>query len=194
MNKLTKTQRDQLIGIAAGTVALMAALWYFGVTAKQEELSKTEGKTAQMMDTLKKAEDTIRKTNEVAEKLAEHSQLLGKSESMLVDDRDDLAWIIQTINDIKRTSKGVNFVGYDKAVKSEAGILPGFPYTWATFKLGFSGYYHDLGKFIADLENNYPYYRVQNLDLKPDSTAGAEPERLSLTFELVVPIKASEAK
>jgi len=194
VNKLTKKQRDQLIGIGAGTLVLMAALWWLGVTAKQEELSKTEQKTAQMMDTLKKAESTIRQTNEISEKLAASTELLDKSESMLVDDRDDLAWIIHTINDFIKSRKGVNFVAYSKAVKSESGIFPEFPYTWATFTLGFSGYYNDLGKFVADLENTFPYYRVQNLDLKPDNTAGAEPERLSLTFELVAPIKISEAK
>ena len=61
MNKLTKQQRDQLISIAIGTVMVMAALWYFGVTAKQVELSATRQKSAEMSKKLHDAEALMRR-------------------------------------------------------------------------------------------------------------------------------------
>ena len=194
MNKLTKTQRDQLIGIAVGTVVLMGVLWFFGVQAKQDELSKTEKDTAAMNDTLKTGEGRIRQGEEIAEKMEVRKQLLEKREAMLAPDRDDYAWIIGTINEFLRPRKGVNIFSFSKAEVSDGGLLPTFPYKWATFHLGGSGYYNDLGKFFADLENNFPYYRVQNLEVSANATVGAEPDKLSVAFELVIPIKAGETK
>jgi hypothetical protein len=72
--------------------------------------------------------------------------------------------------------------------------LPGFPYKWATFRLEGSGFYHDFGKFFADLENNFPCFRVQNLEISGNSAGSVDPEKLTFAFELVVPVKASDTK
>jgi len=194
VNKISKTQRDQLIGIAAGTVVLMGILWYLGVTAKQEELSKTEQNTAQMRDTLKKAEGTMGNGEEIAEQLEARTQLLEKRESMLAPDRDAYAWIISTINPFIQSRKGVNIYHYSQPEVTELGIIPEFPYKWAAFHLEGTGYYHDLGKFFADLENNFSCFRVQNLEMNSIATLGAEPEKLNVSFDLVVPVKPSETK
>jgi hypothetical protein len=194
VNKISKTQRDQLIGIAAGTVGLMGILWYVGVTAKQDELSKTEKSTAQMRDTLKKAEGTMRNSEEIAEKLETRTQLLEKRESLLAPDRDAYAWIISTINPFIQSRKGVNIYHYSQPEVTEMGIIPEFPYKWAAFHLEGTGYFHDFGKFFADLENTFPCFRVQNLEMGALTTLGAEPEKLNVTFDLVVPVKPSETK
>jgi Tfp pilus assembly protein PilO len=195
VNKLSKAQREQLIGIAIGTVVLLAALWYFGVSAKQEELSKTENNTAQTQDKLKRAENTMRQGEEIADKLQAHRQLLDKREAMLAPDRDAYAWIISTINPIIQSRKGISYpFHYSQPELSDIGIIPGFPYKWATFHVEGSGFYHDLGKFFADLENNYPYFRIQNLEMSANVSTGAEPEKLNVSFELVVPVKASDSK
>jgi hypothetical protein len=192
--KLTKNQKDQLIGVAVGTVGLIGALWYLGVTAKQAELSKTEKNTAQMVDTLKRAETTMRQGDEVEERLKMRSDLLEKREAMLAPDRDAYVWVIGVINDFIKSRKGVNIFNYSQAEVADFGSLPGFPYKWATFHIGGSGYYHELGAFFRDLENNYPYFRVQNLEITANTTVGGEPEKLSVSFELIVPVKPSDTK
>jgi hypothetical protein len=194
MIKLTKPQKDQLIGIAVGTVVLVGALYYLGVTDRQDALSNTEKNTAKMMDTLKMAEGKIRQGEEIAEKLATRTQLLDKRESTLVPDRDSYAWILSTLNDFIRPRKGVNVISVNPPEVGESGILAGFPYKWATFHLVFSGYYHDMGVFIADLENNFPYFRVQNLAVSANTTVGTEAEKLTVSFDLVAPVKPSETK
>lgn len=194
MSKISKTQRGQLIGIGVGTLVLMALLWFFGVTAKQEELSKTEKSTAQMRDTLKRAEGTMRQGQEVAEKLEAVTQLLDKKEALLAPDRDAYAWIISTINPFIQARKGVNINHYSQPDVSELGIIPGFPYKWASFHLEGTGYYHEFGKFFADLENDFPCFRVQNLEVGASTTVGSEAEKLHFGFDLVVPVKPSETK
>jgi hypothetical protein len=194
VNKISKTQRDQLVGIAVGTVVLMAILWYVGVTAKQAELSHTEKNTAQMRDTLKAAEGKIRLGEEVAGRLEARTQLLDKHEMYLAPDRDAYAWIISTINPFIQSRKGVNIYHYSQPEVADVGIIPEFPYKWATFHLQGTGYFHDFGKFFADLENTYPCFRVQNLEISASTTAGAEAEKLNVTFDLVVPVKPGETK
>jgi Tfp pilus assembly protein PilO len=192
--KLSKTQKDQLAGIAVGTVAVVALLWYFGVTAKQAELSKTEKNTAQMRDTLNGAENRIRQGEDISGQLQARIQLLEKREAMLASNIDPYSWIISTINPFIQARKGVNFYHYSQPDITEVGIIPDFPYKWATFHLEGSGYYHDFGKFFSDLENNFPHFRVQNLTLSANVSAVGEPEKLNVAFELVVPIKASDTK
>jgi hypothetical protein len=195
VNKLSKAQKDQLIGIAVGTVLVVAGLWYFGVIAKQQELSKTESNYAQTQDKLRRAENTMRQAEEIADKLQAHRQLLEKREATLAPDRDAYAWIISTINPIIQSRKGITYpFHYSQPEVSEVGIIPGFPYKWATFHVDGSGFYHDLGKFFADLENDYPYFRIQNLELSSGVSTGVEPEKLNVSFELVVPVKTSETK
>lgn len=194
MIKLSKAQKDQLIAVAIGAVALVGLLWYFGVMAKQQELSKTEKNTAQMRDTLNKAESKIRQGEDIAGQLQARVQLLGKREGMLASNIDPYSWIISTINPFIMARKGVNIYHYSQPDISDAGIIADFPYKWATFHLEGTGYYHDFGKFFADLENNFPYFTVQNLTMTANSSTGGEPEKLNVAFELVVPIKASDTK
>ncbi len=194
MNKVSKTQKEQLIGITLGTLALVAVIWYFGVTAKQTELSKTMDNTAQTQDKLRRAESTMRQGEEIANKLQVHRQLLDKREATLAPDRDAYAWIISTIKPFIQSRRGVDIYHYSQPEVSDLGIIPGFPYKWATFHLEGTGYYHDFGKFLADLENDFPYFRVQNLEMSANASTGVEPEKLTVNFELVVPIKPSDTK
>ena len=194
MNKLSKSQREQLIGIIVGTLVLVALLWYFGVTAKQHELSKTQDNTAQTQDKLRRAENTMKQGEEIADKMSARRQILDRREAILAPDRDAYAWIISTLNPFIQNHKGVDGFKYSQPEVIDVGLIPGFPYKWATFHVTGSGFYHDLGKFFADLENDYPYFRIQNLEISANVSAGTEPEKLNVAFELVAPVKASDTK
>jgi hypothetical protein len=194
VNKLTKVQKSQMLGVFAGTLILMAGLWYVGVTAKQEELSKTRKDTAQELDKLNWAEGKMRQAEEIADKLEAHRQLLDKHEAILAPDRDAYAWIISTINSFVQSHKEINVSHYTQPDVSDIGLIPNFPYKWATFHLEGTGFYHDLGKFFADLENSFPYYRVQNLEMSSMSASGVDAEKLQVTFDLVMPVKSTDTK
>jgi Tfp pilus assembly protein PilO len=191
VNKLSKAQRDQMIGIAFGTVALMAALWYFGVTAMQNELAATRRKSAEMRQKLHDAEALMRRGDEISGTLHNRSELLAKREAGLAPDRDAYAWLIDLVNTFIQSRKGVNVDTYSQPEVSDVGIIPRFPYRWATFHLKGTGYYHDFGKFFADFENAYPYFRIQNLNMSANSGSGPDAEKLSVTFDLVAPVASS---
>jgi Tfp pilus assembly protein PilO len=193
MNKLSKAQRDQLLGILMGTVMAMGALWYFGVTAKQSELAATRQKSEQMQRKLHDAEALMRRGDEISGTLQTRSEILTKREAGLAPDRDAYVWLLDTVNNFIQSRKGVNIDTYSQPEVSDTGIIPRFPYRWAIFHLKGTGYYQDLGKFIADFENAFPYFRIQNLNLSANSGPGMEAEKLSVSFDLVAPVATNGA-
>jgi len=188
MTKLSKVQRDQLLGIAMGTLMLMAALWYFGVTAKQSELAVTQKKSADMLQKLHDAESWMHRKDEIAATLHSRSELLAQREAQLAPDRDTYAWLINTMNNFIQSRKGISIDCPSQPDISDAGLIPKFPYRWAVFHLRGTGYYHDFGKFFADFENAFPYFRIRNPTLSANSGPGMEAEKLSITFEVVAPV------
>jgi hypothetical protein len=147
-----------------------------------------------MQDTLGSAEEKMRHAQDVADKLQARLEVLGRREATLAPDRDAYDWIITTINSFIQSRSGVHINRSSQPEVTDAGIIPNFPYKWATFHLEGTGHYHDIGKFLADLENNFPYYRVQNLALSVNAGTGVEPEMLSFAYDLVVPVKPSDTK
>jgi hypothetical protein len=194
MIKLSKQQQERLGGIAFGTVVVIAALWVFGVMAIQDALARTRENTRAVQRTLKDAEAEMGRGQEIAAQLQAKSDLLAKREATLAPDRDAYIWMIGEIKPLLQLRKGVNIYSYSQPEVSEVGIIAGFPYKWATFHLKGTGYYYEFGKFFADLENTFPYFRVQNVSIGANSGPGVEPETLSYTFDLVVPMTASETK
>lgn len=194
MIKLTKQQQQRLGGIALGTVVVIAALWYLAVMPKQNELRRTQENTQQVMKTLRDAEVEMSRGLEIATQLQARSDMLSKREATLAPDRDAYAWIIGQINPFIQSRKGVNIYSYSQPEVSDAGILPNFPYKWATFHLKGTGYYYEFGRFFADFENEFPYFRVQNLTISVNTTASVDPEKLAYTFDLVVPMTSSDIK
>jgi hypothetical protein len=71
-------------------------------------------------------------------------------------------------------------------------LLPKFPYKQVVMTIIGTAYYHDLGKFIADYENEFPTSRIMNLDLSPASVQSAdEKEKLAFKFDIVSLVKGS---
>ena len=191
MNKLTKAQRDRLIGIAIGVVAVIGALWYLVVNERETELARTERNTQSMHEKLNGAEAIARRADEIGQRYTNRLEMLQQREAGLAPDRDTYAWIINTINPFIQPRKGVNISYFSQPDFSDAGLMPRFPYRWATFHVKGVGYYQDFGKFFADFENSFPYFRIQNVDISGNPGPGFEPEKLAFSFDIVTPVVAS---
>ena len=68
-------------------------------------------------------------------------------------------------------------------------LLPSFPYKQIQFTINGTAYYHDLGKFIADFENNFPHARMVNLVIEPASGADSSNEKLSFRMDIIALVK-----
>jgi hypothetical protein len=194
VNKLTKVQKERLILVGVGAVALMGALWWFVVKPEQLQLVKTERDNTQKQDKLARAEMVLKSAGEVGTTYTNQLQALQQRETGLAPERGAYEWIINTINPFIQARKGVNITTFSEPTVSDQGLLPRFPYRWATFHIHGIGYYQDYGKFFADFENSFPYFRVQNLEISGNTGAAAEAEKLGFTFDIVTPVVPSDTK
>jgi hypothetical protein len=71
-------------------------------------------------------------------------------------------------------------------------LLPKFPYKQVVMTIVGTAYYQDLGKFVADYENEFPTSRIVNLDLSPASVESPdEKEKLAFKMDIVSLVKGS---
>jgi hypothetical protein len=191
MNSLSKEKRNQLVLVVLLTGGVLAGLWFGLIRFQQARLDQlAQGKlvAAQKFDQVKEAIETA---DVVEAKLGEARQRLAKIESSMASG-DLYSWTIDTIRKFK--------LGYKVEIPQfsqidgpkEMNMLAGFPYKQANMTITGTAFYTDLGKFVADFENQFPYMRVLNLSLEPvPSLAGADKERLAFRLEIAVLVKSS---
>ncbi len=180
--------------VVIGTLALMAAIYYMMVIPNQNALRKQQKDIAQKQDKLAKAAAVLKTASDVGANYTNKLQRLQERESGLAPDRGAYEWIINTINPFIQSRKGVNIITFSEPTISDQGLLPKFPYRWATFHINAVGYYQDFGKFFADFENSFPYFRIQNLDISENTGPASEPEKLAFNFDIVTPVVPTSAE
>ena len=50
---------------------------------------------------------------------------------------------------------------------AKVGLIPEFPYEAGLFGVRVNGQYHEIGRFFAELENKFPFMRIQDVKLQP---------------------------
>ena len=189
MKRLSKEKRDRLILVGVGTVVVLAALWFTLIDAQKTNLLKLASRNIDEQKKLETAQKIVDSRAEIEKRVAETSTRLQEIEKDMV--RGDMYdWIIQTVKAFKAPYRDrVDIPNFSREVVGDVQLLPKFPYRNATYNIRGSAYYHDLGRFVADLENRFPYLRVQNLELEPASSSSAtatdDAEKLAFRFELV---------
>jgi len=189
MKNMPKEKRNQLI-LAGLIFAVVAGAWYMVIYKSQTESLDT---SRSMRDTatkkLQEAKLAIKTADEVEAQLCDVKKRLEKVEEGMATG-DLYSWVINTIRQFK--------LGYKVEIPQfsqidgprDTTVLANFPYKQATLTIGGSAHFHDLGKFIADFENQFPYMRLVNLTLEPASGLGAaDKERLSFRMEVTALVK-----
>ncbi|MBM3880247.1 MAG: hypothetical protein FJ387_11095 [Verrucomicrobia bacterium] len=180
MNKLSKEKRDRLIVVGFLTATLSFGIWYLLV-------SPLQGMQA----------DNAKRLGELEEQIAAARWLATKAVSF----EEDLQKAQTRLEAIEETMPGQGFVyerlfGIVQGAAQQAGLtqekdstvletdtdlLPDFPYKSAEMAFELVGWYHQLGRFLAELENKNPFLRFQVLAIQNDgATAAAEKLRLKL--------------
>src|SRR5439155_20937480 len=113
---------------------------------------------------------------------------------------DLYSWALLLL-DNSRSGHEVNIIDVTRPVKGDVGMLPYFPYDAAIFSVRGTAFYHQFGKFLADFENQFPFFRVQSLSLSPGSesaVASDDPsgrvgnEMLQFKMDIVALIKPTQ--
>jgi Tfp pilus assembly protein PilO len=193
MKNLPKEKRDRLILVTLGTCACLAAVWYGLITNQRKSLDEIGKQIADQKMKVSSADRLVASAPDVKKKAD-----LMQTKLQVIEDGmasgDMYSWIIQTMTKFCAGRK-VEIPQFSREVTADVGILPNFPYKAAIFTVRGSAYFHDLGKFISEFENAFPFIRLQNLEIDPVGGSAAslsapagntsDPEKLSFKMEIV---------
>ncbi len=187
MKHLPKEKRDKLILVAIGTIAVVAGLWYSLVSTMRDNLKDTAKHLNEQRDKVANAQRLVASTSDLEKGLEQATAKLKLVEQEMASG-DMYSWIILTVNKF-RAERKVEIPQFSREVRTDLPLFPKFPYKAAVFTVRGTAFFHDLGKFIADFENQFPYAYVQNLELEPANTSNAttasHPETLAFKMEIV---------
>ena len=183
MKRLPKQKRDRLILVSIVILAVLVGLWFLvihtqqdGLNSLREEKVTKETKEVQMHDKINAGKNVEAEVAKVAAKLAEHEQDMVSG--------DPYASLVNTIRKFKQRYK-LDIPQFSPAASvTDVDLLPKFPYKQLRIGISGTGYYEEIGKFIADFENEYTASRIVKLELSPTTSPDAK-EKLTFRMEIV---------
>jgi hypothetical protein len=192
--ELAKRRKKRGIFFSVVTVIIVAALWRYGVMPMQADLTRTRENRHTELKALQGVQSQIDRGIEIGSNLRARGELLAEREAHLAPDRDAYSWMLGMIKPCIHSRDGFVVRAYAQPEINDAGIISDFPYKWATFHLNARGYYHDFERFVSELENTLPYFRVQNAEFAGNPGPDIDSEKLEYRFDLVVPVVSSAAR
>jgi len=172
--------------VVSATLVTVAVIYFFLISPQQDKNKQLAAKIHDRQDKLQAIRNTIKDTESITTTLADLTLQLNRAEQDVASG-DVNAWTYDTIRRFK-AAYHVEIPSIQQPTIQEVDLLSGFPYRQAKVNITGTAYYHELGKFIADFENNFPHMRICNLILEPASQApGAE--RLSFRLDIIALVK-----
>jgi hypothetical protein len=181
-----KQKRNQLFMALGGSVVLVCAVIFGLIRPQYQKLSTIRKNTADAQTHLKTIQHLIQQEDATTSELSTNMDNLSKAEEDMATG-DIYAWTVDTMRHFK-SSYRVDVPEVGQPSSGDVDIILHFPYKQLRFSLRGTGYYHDIGKFIADLENKFPHMRVVNLDMSP---VGGDSEKLTFSMDVIALVKSS---
>jgi len=191
MSNSPKEKREKLILAVVITMAVTAGVWLgliepqqTGLRLKAKLLSETQGKLAAVHRELRLTEIFKAHLNSA------RRDIEGMEAKMASG--DVYRWAIRSVHSLQ--TNNVEIANLEPPRLGDSTILPKVPYKAAVMSVNGTAYYHDFGKFLANLENSFPHMRLQRLELEPtqfgEATAPGQ-EQLTFKLELLALVKPS---
>jgi len=191
MSKLPKDKRDKMILVGMVTVVASVAIWLLLIKTQEDTLRKAREQVVTAQGQLQRGQATLLTKAKVSEDFEAATKALREKESTMAAPNDMYSWLIQTLNKFK-VGHRVEIPQFGPPQPSEVGVFAKFPYPAAVFNVRGTAYYHDLGKFLADFENTFPFIRVQNIELEPGGESSSNQdsrEKLNFRLELLTLVR-----
>lgn len=189
MKNLSPEKRKQLALISIVTVGVLAGLWFGLIRAQKNGLERAAAAKEAAAKKLEMVQKSLRDAEALEAQVSATGETLGRIEETMASG-DLYSWAIYLIRQFKAPYK-VEIPQFSQIDgPKDVMLLPGFPYKQASITIGGTAQYNELGRFIADFENTYPYFRVLNLSVEPSTTtAPGARETLSFRMDIVALIK-----
>jgi Tfp pilus assembly protein PilO len=191
-SKLSKEKKQQLFGVVAGTVAVLGALGYFLIKGSYEQLGQLNAKKQAAEQKLEQMRHAVTRSPEIETQFRETEAALMERETTMANG-DLYSWMHENLRRFQRGYK-VEIPQISQVTPpAPVDIIPDFPYQQTSVEVSGTAYYHDLGRFVADFENQFPLMRIQNLSLDQNPVAqGADREKLLFRMNIVALIKPKQ--
>ena len=163
-----------------------------GLTSYQRHnLDKLKTKQESARQELKHIQDTIKHTGEIEADAARAKQAMAEAESDIASG-DLYSWVYNTLRDFKAHYKVDIPQILPIGPTTDVTLLPDFPYKQTSLSVSGTAHFHDLGKFLADLENHFPHVRISNLSVELNLNPTAEEkEMVSFRMDIVTLVKSN---
>lgn len=181
-----RQKKNQFFAAVAGAAIVLVLLAIFLVRPQYAKLALVKKQTADTQAHLKSVESMIEASNASSNELSGVTATLSTSETDMATG-DIYAWAVDNIRHFKSNYR-VDVPEIGQPTESDVDLFTTFPYKQFKFSMHGSGYYHDIGRFIADLEDKFPHMRVVNLEITP---AGTDGEKLTFSLDIVALVKSS---
>jgi hypothetical protein len=189
MKNLSKEKQQHLILTVLLTAMALAGIFLYLLKPQWNKWGtlKTQREAAQRR--LAQVKQTIELADQIEAQLIESKKRLDKIEGGMATG-DLYFWAINTLRQYKLAYK-VEIPQFSQIDGPKPmPMLAQFPYQQATLTIGGSAQFYDLGRFLADFENRFPYMRIMNLTLEPASgLVSGEKERLAFKMEVGMLVK-----
>jgi Tfp pilus assembly protein PilO len=184
MKWLPKEKRNPFMLVVAITVTLLLLIYFVLIREQSSTLKNVAaGKNAAAAQ-LQGIEKTIKEAELATNELAVVSAALTHAEEDIASG-DLYSWAYNTLRVFKQPYK-VEIPEIGHPIESEVDLIPSFPYRQMKFTVSGKGYYHDIGKFVSDFENNFPHVRIVNLTIEQ---TGSDSEKLAFRMDIIALIK-----
>lgn len=191
---LSPEKKQHMVAVGMGALLGLCAVYFLLIAPAREALAKLHTLTAEAEKKYTDADRLQKRAQSVQEDLERVQARLDAIEAGMVDS-DPVQWIRST--EIKFRAQApykVEIPNFPFRGQGEMGMIPDFPYKVANYLFSGTAFYHDLGRYLADWENQFPYMLVSNLEITPEdagplAASADDRERLNFTFEVSVLVK-----
>src|SRR5580698_1670240 len=183
MKRLPPAKRNQLFGVIAATLALICLVYFLLISPQNDKNRDQAVKIGQESARLQQYETAIKQMQATKTALDDLNQQLSHAEQDVASG-DLYAWTVDTVRRFK-TNYHVDIPSIGQPSQGDCDLIGDFPYKQIRFSLSGTAYYHDLGKFVSDFENQFTHCRVVNLALNPASESPTGGEKLSFRMDIV---------
>jgi hypothetical protein len=189
--KLPREKRNKLLAVVVGTLVALAGLYFGLIKYQKQNLVHLAQKKVAVQARHRQVLDAIKRAQQIEADLTTAKKALADAEADIASG-DLYSWVINTLRDFKAKYK-VNVPQFNPiGSTTEVNLLPNFPYKQASLSLAGTAHFHDFGRFLADLENQFPHIRVLNLSLELNqSPVAEEQETVSFKLDIVTLVKTN---
>jgi hypothetical protein len=191
--KLSKEKRNQLVLVVIGTLAVLGGLGFGLIKLQYENLAAYAQRQEAAEGKLREMENAVKRKELVESVFAQASASLAEQEGTMASG-DLYSWMYGTVRKFQKGYPKVEIPQLSPvSAPAPVNLLPNFPYKQATMQIGGTAYFHDLGQFVADFENQFPLIRVVNLTVElNNSPAPNEREKLAFKLDLLTLVKSAQ--